>query len=414
MTRIRVRNPQGQYGTIDPDVGVSSFVPEAETAMGAPPVARAARRAIGSLDDAGGMIGGIVGGRLGPQVGVGGAALGGMAGRSAENFLASMLGYQDVPQTPLEVIQSLSGAGMEQGALEAGGRGTGALLAKVGRGLGRMALRPSPALVERTPEMMSVYERERIPVGGARPRIAERVNRATERVEMLAANSPARFTAADIAREAIENDTAEAARGGRRLPRRAQQYIEKIVQERMNELLASRRIGTSGPVRTEFTASELLAAKRAAREALDAYYNKEAGGAFAKTAGREMRANKAIGAGAQRETERAIPEMAGANQNIQDLMGLQQALIDAESRNPPTLLPLLLAGGGGIGTLMSGDSRSAGGGLGAAALAFGALHPRFQSRAGFALTDPLVQEILRQTPRALWAGLGPVPNPESR
>jgi hypothetical protein len=98
------------------------------------PSQRMRNRTLAFLPTAGGAVGGLAGSAFTPEVGplgpIGGAALGGAAGKSLQT---AFLGR---PASPSE----LGGSALAQGTQEAVGLGAGALAGKFGRGIARKAV----------------------------------------------------------------------------------------------------------------------------------------------------------------------------------------------------------------------------------------------------------------------------------
>lgn len=365
---------------------------------------RSLRGALAGLPAAAGMVGGTLASPFGPGARVAAAGAGGIAGRSLENTLASLMGFP-APQTPAEVLSSVGQSGMEQSEVEMGGGLLNRGANVVARELWRRSLNPSPKVLGDFPKVLETAARERIPVSsgfaGSR-RAEERLMRsaAGERANLQRLGGAGRrFSAVDLANEAIAAQEREL--GGRALTARERAAVVDAVDARAREMLQSRMLpGITRGARQGFTPDELLTLRQEADELAKGYYNARAAGAKPPAGDRFARE---LGSGARRALREGVPEIRESSARTQELMGLRHALRQAEARKPPTLLPLLF--GLGAGAAPEDPAQRAGGAIGTMILARMLMDPRTGSRAAIALGDPYVEALLQQLPRAAWLGI---------
>lgn len=369
--------------------------------------------AANTLPFIGGGLGGVAGLAMGgPPGAIAGAFAGGATGQTARNAIAQARGLP-APSTFLGSAKDVAGAGASQAIQELAGQGIGAGMRAGAGALMRAAIRPSPAIVREFGPVWNVALKEGVPVGklggkqaGSAVANALRQSSAEDLTKALA-DAQAKgitFTAQDLV-----NGVADLQREVAKQPLAAKDYlaIRKMVREFIDSRRAPRVAGKMGKM-LQLTPQDVNELKQAAQKVAEPVYKAmQKGGAMPSARQAiEARFNKAIATGSRQALERAIPETAPINARTKQLIGLQQALSAAETRNPPGLgLPATMGGaagsliGAGLGGYHGALTGGAAGAL-AAPLARLAMTPEVASRLALLLNNPIMRQTLMQTPRA--------------
>lgn len=408
-----------------PDGKIHSFPADATddeitTALNAPPpTARGPVKAyswtdyaVDALPSVGGGVGGLIGGVGGTAFGlgvggvpgaVGGAALGGAAGEAVKQLVNRVRGAA-APTTPFDAASSIGTQGAVQGASELAGQGVVKGASMAAHGLMDFAIRPAPTVAEEFGDIAATALKERIPVGAALPgmekgsqmaRGALRESAATTRGLLDAAEQAGtRFNPAAVASRPVADMATEIAK--QPLSESELNQVSRMFNQYLNE-----HPGSMTPIALK---DMKQASQRIAKPIFRALNQ---GGVV--PAGESLKANfnKAVADGAKSALE-TIPGVAGSEARTQGLIGVTKAVRRAEARRLPLVAevaaPMIGATVGGTRGAMNGDPRSAATGAGegvtAAVLTRALLSPRTTSRVALRLTQPAIQQALRQMPRA--------------
>jgi hypothetical protein len=368
--------------------------------------------AVGALPAVGGALGGIVGG-IGGTVGgfgvggvpgaVGGAAIGGAGGEAAKQLINRMRGAE-APATPLQAASGIGREAAVQGGSELAGRGVMKGAQMAAHGLMDFAIRPAPTVAEEFGDIAATALRERLPVGSVLPGATkgsqaavtarQASGRNTSSLLDAAGKAGTTFSPGEIALHPVEKLATEIAKEP--LHDSELRQLSRLFADYLNQ-----QPGSLSPVATKEMKG---AAQRIAKPIFRALNSGNV-----VPAGDSLKAsfNKAIADGAKGALE-TIPGVAESEARTQSLIGATKAIKRAEVRRLPlvveTAAPLIGAVAGGARGVMSGDPRQtaegAGAGITAAVLTRALLSPRSTSRAALGLTEPAIQEALRQMPRA--------------
>jgi hypothetical protein len=389
---------------------------EISAALNAPPVqARGPKPArtwtdvaVDALPAAGGLLGGVVGGIGGTAFGlgiggapgaIGGATLGGGAGEAFKQLINRARGA-DAPATSLDAATEIGKRGGIEGASEAAGLGVMKAGKMAAHGLMDFAIRPAPTVAEEFGDIAGTAIKERLPVGSIFPggrtgtslaREAMRESAGTTRGLLKeAGDAGLRVSPADIARGPVSNMVGEIAK----------QPLHESELNQVSRMFAEFLDSHPSDLRPAAVKDLKQAAQRIAKpifKALNAGNVPPAGEAL------KAQFNKAIADGSKEALE-SLPDIgkavASSEGRTQSLIGATKAIRRAEVRRMPLVAelaaPLVGASvGGGVG-----GPKGAGEGLAASLLTRALLSPRTTSRAALGLTNPLIQQALRQMPRA--------------
>lgn len=364
--------------------------------------------AVDALPAAGGMAGGIVGGIGGTAFGlgvggvpgaVGGATLGGAAGEAARQLVNRARGA-GAPPTPLAAATEIGQEAALQGGSELTGHGAMKGAGMAAHGLMDFAIRPAPTVAEEFGDIAATALRERLPVGNILPGMAKGSQLAKSAMRESAQNT--RGLLAEAGQAGVSFRPQDVARGPvtELVGEIAKQPLSDAELNHVSRLFAE-YVNTQGSQMTPNTLKDMKqAAQRIAKPIFRAL---NAGNAV--PAGESLKAqfNKAIAGGAKEALE-TIPGMAASEARTQGLIGATKAIRRAEVRRLPLVAELaapIIGGtvGGATGNDMQSRGQNAASGVGAALLTRALLSPRSTSRGALALTQPEIQQILRQMPR---------------
>jgi hypothetical protein len=423
-----VRGPDGVVHQFPADATDA----EISNALSAPPVTARGKPArswtdlaVDTLPAAAGTLGGIVGGIGGTVAGmgvggvpgaVGGAALGGAAGEALKQLINRARGAE-APATPFDAAKGIATQGAVQGASEAAGAGLMKGASMAAHGLMDFAIRPAPTLAEDFGDIAGTALKERLPVGNVLPgakkgsqitKAALRDSAQTTRALVKGAeDAGTTFSAQDIAKPVTDLAA-----------NIAKQPISESETRQLSRMFMD-YIRENPAQLTPTTVKDMKqAAQRIAKPIFRAI---NAGNPV--PAGESLKAsfNKAIADGAKDALE-TIPGVGASEARTQGLIGATKAIRRAEVRRMPLVAeiatPTAAAMVGGAHGLMSSDvsgaTEGAGRGITAAMLLRALLSPRSTSRMALGLTEPAIQQVIRQMPRgAVYALLDQVTGPGS-
>lgn len=386
------------------------------TALNGPGTPEIASAGLEAIPYIAGAMGGIAGSPGGPYTAMAGAGLAGAGGRALQRLLALGLGLdtESAPSTPMGVATDIGGAGLEQAGQEFGGRMMTAGGKAAAQYMGRRALKPTPGLSKEFPDLMESFFREKVPIqsnyGGSGEIEARReASSAIERGEARGAGRMGvRISATQLADEAVRDAQAKVeAAGGtftRQMRARVVDEVDRVVRNKLNSMIPG---GVGRGPWQGFGPEEILNLRQDLDRAMTPFWQALARGE-APPAMDEM--SSALSQGARRSFRAAVPTVAGQGETTRSLMGLREAMRASEARNPAMAIPVIsaltAAGATGLGRGMTGTGapRAAGEGVGAGAATFllteALMDPRLGSRTALMLANPMVQQGLRQSPRA--------------
>lgn len=370
--------------------------------------------AVDALPAVGGGIGGIVGGIGGTAFGlgiggvpgaIGGAGLGGATGEAAKQLINRYRGKAGTPTSVAEAARDMA----LQGGIQAAGEATGQGLMKAGgmaaHGLMDFAIRPAPTVAEEFGDIAGTAIRERLPVGS----IVPGGTKGSALANAARGESGAKTTA--LLKESGKAGTMLSPEAIARGP------VSKLAGDIAKQPLSDSELHQVSKLFTEYlreNPSEItpLAVKemKTAAQRIAKPIFKALNSGNIPPAGEAMKAqfNKAIADGAKDALE-TLPDVGAAvgksEARTQGLIGTAKAIRRAESRRLPLVAeiagPLVGAvAGGATGNDTKGIAAGAGTGVTAAVLTRAILSPRTTSRAALGLTNPAIQQALRQMPRA--------------
>lgn len=368
--------------------------------------------AVDALPAAGGAVGGIVGGIGGTVAGlgvggvpgaVGGAALGGGAGEAARQLINRFRGAE-APATPLQAATGIATEGGVQGASELAGAGLMKGASMAAHGLMDFAIRPAPTVAEEFGDIAGTALKERLPVGRVLPASARGSSIAREALRDASGETRGLLTAAEQAGTTFSPGAIARGPVTELVGQIAKQPLSESELNQVSRLF-SEYVNTQPD---QMSPNALKDMKQAAQRIAKPIF-KALNSGNAVPAGESLKANfnKAIADGAKEALE-TIPGVGASEARTQALIGATKAIRRAEVRRLPliaeTAAPLAGAMVGGAHGLMADDARGtaegAGKGIGVALLTRALLSPRSTSRAALGLTTPMIQQTLRQMPRA--------------
>lgn len=243
---------------------------------------------------------------------IGGAsALGAGAGQAAAGQMPS-------PRTMLK-----------EGALGAGGqmlgRGVTGVLRKVAPVIARAVLKPGKPLQQEfgADTLVETFLKEGVPVGQSSslgPRIAESADKAKNMIAQATAQGAPAVRPSEIVSQ-FRPVMDEAKRRAANAAPDAASQMQEIVGR-------AKALRAQGP--TDLATNQTLK-QQAQRDASAAFRAQDKGAVIKDTT---AKLDKAVAVGRQRAAETRVPGIRDVNRQTQSLMGLEEALTDAEARNP--------------------------------------------------------------------------------
>jgi hypothetical protein len=347
-------------------------------------------------------IGGAVGEKLGGPVG---AYVGGALGEIPRQAGRALRGESSVAPFTWDSLQNLNRAGNEQMASSMAGKGLG----KAAGWAGRRALKSSIGQtlvsklrwkgIDTTEEAVQRGLAPGSPLGrGGSPEVERRAaSNATAGRPLLeqAEKSGVMVRDVDLARPQL---TRAARRSGAPLAPREKVRIIRAVRAEANRLLSDAETGGVIPYNKRvFTPVETNVIRQAADQQVSAEHLRAAKSGFAPAT---MSLTKKLANGARSTLARRVPGFQQVQDEQRILMALRETFQRAENRRLPSAAGASIAAamGGALSGGMDLPQRAGSVLLGAGA---GALlgSPAFVGRSGLAMTNPAVQEVLRQVPR---------------
>lgn len=365
--------------------------------------------AVDALPAAGGLAGGVIGGVGGTAFGmgvggfpgaVGGAALGGGFGEASKQLINRVRG-REAPTTSLEAAGDIALQAGVQGASE--GVGLGAMKAgkMAAHGLMDFAIRPAPTVAKEFGDIAGTAIAERLPVGSIIPGTTKGSNLAQRALRESSGKTRDLLSKSDAAGERIGAEALARGPVSQLAGDIAKQPLSESELRQVSNLFAEYLETQPSQMRPTAVKDMKQAAQRIAKPIFKAL---NAGNA--PPAGEALKAqfNKAIADGAKESLEQ-LPSVGAAvgksEARTQRLIGANKAIRQAEVRRLPLIAEVAApVVGATIGGATSGDPKSIGGGVGAAVLTRAMLSPRTTSRVALGLTNPAIQQAIRQMPRA--------------
>lgn len=388
-----------------------------------------ARSGVNAIPALAGMGGGLIGGAGGTVFGVGvggvpgaigGAAIAGAGGEAVkQNIVRAFPALGDAPGTAGEALSGIGAEALRQGALEAGGRTLGWAVRGAGKGLMKAALRPTPTLKGRFPNVVDVAVGEgRIPLRSAmRDGITNSINTNRGRLKGMGKEmdvaldnalkngnwySPDEFLGT-VNRELRSEVKSNPLRV--RYMARLRSMVEDYKRGWRGPVIpakpASAILDASGspaiaaePARQVFPKGEPLSPrsvrrmKRSAQKTAAPIFNAGARGADpGATRAMEGEFQKAIAGDARSALSKLPTSVKGQNvaaldERMQNLIGLKQALLESSNRYSGSGVPMLPPA---LSWMIPSGIRS----------------PEFLYPSALALTGTGLQQTLRQSPRIL-------------
>ena len=383
-----------------PDFSSQLLLPQARRGV-TPTGSDAVRAGLAAIPSVAGMAGAMGGGALfGPGGAIGGSSVGGTAGKGIELLLRRQILGEPLPSGGQAAGQmALSGA--EQGLAEGTGQIISGGLRLGAKTLMRDALRPGKAVQQEamttarrymTPAQMAAEGRptpasaslegqalkERVAVGrgplypeGSR-RMSDLAAKPARTLNRALASSGRKFTVQDAMGD-ISSLRAELAKqtDGARLTGRLNKAISEFMAANR---LPGKKPGQIGPLK-KFSADEFNDLKRTWQQTATPIYKAINSGRVVPTGGQAVKAdfNATLARGARGFLEKQVPGVAAPNRRLAELAPLEEAVQNAEMRNPPQGIPFL--------TWLK--------------------TPQLTSRVALAATEPWVQQLGMQSPRTL-------------
>lgn len=387
---IKVNLPDGRIvnfpdgmpqGDIEKAIGDLNATATPMAAHSAAPERTWTDTAVDALPTLGGAAGGIIGGLGGTVAGmgvggvpgaVGGAALGGAAGEAARQLVNRARGAS-APGTMTDAATGIGTQGAIQGAAELAGAGLGKGLQVAGKGLYKIALRPSAAVSREFGDVVGRGLEEGLAVPSGAAKTGRLITASADSADALLANAQAagapRVATNDVVRGGGFADL------GTKYAKRASLGMADETGTIADRAAAMHKNFPGG---IELTDAQGL--KRVAQDASDTAFRAQERGGVIKTVGDEL--SKAQATGLRQGIEDIVPAVGPINARTRSLMGLSDAMETAGFRNHVTervLMPLASGVGTGVTT---GDWQK---GAGAAALTAALTAPGGLSRAGILL-----------------------------
>ena len=410
MPQRQVKGPDGivhvfPVDATDQEISAALEAPPA-TARGAARERSWADMAVDALPTLGGLAGGIVGGIGGTVAGmgvggvpgaVGGAALGGGAGEAARQMINRARG-EAAPTSATEAATAIGTQGATQAGSELAGRGIVKAAGMAARGLMDFAIRPAPTVAEEFGDIAATAIKERLPVGSVLPGATKGSARAksamresgadTRRLLTDAEKAGTSFRPQDVARGPVTELAGDIAK----------QPLSTSELQQVSRMFAEFLDTQPGRVAPNAMKDMKQAAQRIAKPIFRALNQ---GNSVAAGESLKAQFNKAIADGAKEALE-TIPGVGASEARTQGLIGATRAIRRAESRRLPLVAELAapIVGGVAGGASDGGSLGGVGQGVSVALLTRALLSPRTTSRAALGLTDPAIQQVMRQMPRA--------------
>lgn len=314
------------------------------------PAAAAGRDWVDALPSMAGTAFSLAGGSKALPTGLALSAVGGALGEGARQIVRSVQGrHQDVPESAMDRVRAMGGAGLSQGTMEGVGRGIGAALKPIGQTIYGLAMRPSAGLRKEYGLVNLIkrgFDDKILPNRMGENRAAGLMAKSRDEATDIASKKPVEVQLSRVVQKAQDDQAKRAARelqsGGVAPP------TDKIAEQ------ITRVIGNN-PEKVNM--AQLLDLRRGA-DAIAAPVFKAAkmpGGAGRVPVGSEASVAKSISE-AESQTLRDVlgKPFADASRKTQQRFGVMQAAKDAAER--PSMLTNLLAGGVGLqGVSSDGD-----------------------------------------------------------
>lgn len=362
-------------------------------------------RAVELLPAAGGMAGGITGGIGGTVLGVGvggvpgaigGATLGGGFGEAAKQLINRMRG-KEAPTSATDAALTIGKEGAIQGGMEAAGGAVGGAAKMAGRALLENAVRPTASLLREFPNVMSVIEKARLPVGrgpfggASGSAMATKLRGASAKglrtLLTKAEQAGTRFNNNDIAAPVLDL-----------IDQIAKQPLGDAEDQQLAGMISEFLRRHPGPL----TPNAVKDLKQSAQAIASPIYRAQQAG-HVIPAGETLkgRFNEAIASGSKRALD-TIPGVSEAEAKTQSMIGATKALRQAEGRRLPLSAETISVAAPIIQTLLKpGGSLpdEVRRGVVSYLTTRGLMSPRSSSRIGLGLTAKQTTQLLRQFPR---------------
>ena len=352
---IRVQTPQGVVefpdGMSEQDMAaaLSTLQPESPST----PSKGWGESIADALPTVGGMAGSLLGGSKLSPVGMALAGVGGAAGEAFKQVADSVRGdFSDVPDSVGGRLRKIAGEGLKQGGIEGLGRGMGAAIRPVAKTIYGLALRPSKALARDAGGGKLLQGTKRIidqgfndnvmPSSLGMSRAGRLVGESAEEATQIAARSPHTVSTQRVMQRATDEQA----------KRSATELADAGIAPKTDQI--AQQIGNVVDANAaDIPMSQLLTIRRGAEKvAAPAFKAAKLPGGAPVTTGSPASVARSISGAAKGTLDDVLGQgFRDVNKRTQARMTVKQAVDEAANR--PNMLTNLLAGGVGLGSVVS-------------------------------------------------------------
>jgi hypothetical protein len=261
----------------------------------------------------GGTLGAFAGSEGGPIGSIGGSGMGAMAGTAGKQLVRRWMGFGDAPATSGQAANEITGQGLTNAVLQAGGEGTSSVLKKAAPKMAESALNVTERMRGRgrTIGQAALDETSGVSPATIKTQAGARLGELTSQMEdaVHQATSSGATGSTLPAHQAL-NDAIDS------MPRNAHSLRAKIMD--LGGLLDLRPQGSIGPVPTTYSPDELLEIKRGIGKEIQSWPPE-----WQKMSDVKNVQSKLYGA-LDGELDRLVSGNASANQKISSLIPVKQ------------------------------------------------------------------------------------------